>query len=244
MPTFYDPVADAEEASQALRGLAHASRDFTHPEDAYGEFTPAEEQIYVQRARDHQDIDGHDMTKDVTTPLPYAFPTLRHGKRVALLGAGTSVGEMAYLAPSPELRKWWSHDEDSFQEFSRRYHAELADREPRNPATLWLVTHGVFESATESALRQSPLWGLAGVIGAEQPQLWGGLIDMPDADIDASALTGLLSSPVKSVAVWRDGALLTPTLAEIDTVRPASWNGVSSASTSDACPDRSRACGE
>lgn len=29
----------------------------------------------------------------------------RDGKRVALLGAGTSVGEMAYLAPSPELRR-------------------------------------------------------------------------------------------------------------------------------------------
>ncbi len=29
----------------------------------------------------------------------------RNNKRVALLGAGTSVGEMAYLAPSPELRK-------------------------------------------------------------------------------------------------------------------------------------------
>lgn len=28
----------------------------------------------------------------------------REGNRVALLGAGTSVGEMAYLAPSPELR--------------------------------------------------------------------------------------------------------------------------------------------
>lgn len=36
MPTFYDPVADAGEASQALRGLAHASRSFEHPEDAYG----------------------------------------------------------------------------------------------------------------------------------------------------------------------------------------------------------------
>ena len=47
--------------------------------------------------------------------------------------------------------------------------ATLADREPRHPATLWVITHGVFESATESALRQSPLWGLAGVIGAEQP---------------------------------------------------------------------------
>ncbi|MBU8577600.1 hypothetical protein [Brevibacterium luteolum] len=36
MPTFYDPVADASEAAEALRGLAHASRDFAHPEDAYG----------------------------------------------------------------------------------------------------------------------------------------------------------------------------------------------------------------
>jgi CRP-like cAMP-binding protein len=29
----------------------------------------------------------------------------RDGMRVAKLGAGTSVGEMAYLAPSPELRR-------------------------------------------------------------------------------------------------------------------------------------------
>jgi serine/threonine protein kinase len=29
----------------------------------------------------------------------------RDGKRVAVLGSGTSVGEMAYLAPSPELRR-------------------------------------------------------------------------------------------------------------------------------------------
>jgi CRP-like cAMP-binding protein len=28
----------------------------------------------------------------------------RDGQRVAQLGAGTSVGEMAYLAPSPDLR--------------------------------------------------------------------------------------------------------------------------------------------
>ena len=29
----------------------------------------------------------------------------RDGQRVARLGAGTSVGEMAYLAPSPDLRR-------------------------------------------------------------------------------------------------------------------------------------------
>lgn len=36
MPTFYDPVSDADEAAQALRGLAHASRSFDHPQDLYG----------------------------------------------------------------------------------------------------------------------------------------------------------------------------------------------------------------
>lgn len=35
MPTFDDPLVDAEEASEALRGLAHASRVFDDPADAY-----------------------------------------------------------------------------------------------------------------------------------------------------------------------------------------------------------------
>lgn len=36
MPTFFDPVADAGEAAEAMRGLAHASRNFEHPQDMYG----------------------------------------------------------------------------------------------------------------------------------------------------------------------------------------------------------------
>ena len=36
MPTFYDPGTDAGKASEALRGLAHASRHFEHPQDMYG----------------------------------------------------------------------------------------------------------------------------------------------------------------------------------------------------------------
>ncbi len=35
MPTFEDPVHDAREASEALRGLAHATRSFEDPADAY-----------------------------------------------------------------------------------------------------------------------------------------------------------------------------------------------------------------
>ena len=35
MPTFQDPIHDAEVASQALRGLAHATRTFDDPADTY-----------------------------------------------------------------------------------------------------------------------------------------------------------------------------------------------------------------
>lgn len=63
-------------------------RSFTHPKDPFGEYSPEEEQVYVQRALEHQDIAGHDMTREVTTPLPYAFPTLKQGKRVVLMDFG------------------------------------------------------------------------------------------------------------------------------------------------------------
>jgi len=36
MPTFFDSTADAAEASEALRGLAHASRGFNQPAEMYG----------------------------------------------------------------------------------------------------------------------------------------------------------------------------------------------------------------
>ena len=36
MPTFFDPTTDAAETSEALRGLAHASRGFDQPAAMYG----------------------------------------------------------------------------------------------------------------------------------------------------------------------------------------------------------------
>src|SRR5690606_35256736 len=43
----------------------------------------------VQEARDHADIDGRDMTPEVTTPLPYARPTFKDNPRVAVIDFGT-----------------------------------------------------------------------------------------------------------------------------------------------------------
>ncbi|MBU3751556.1 MAG: acyltransferase domain-containing protein, partial [Mycobacterium sp.] len=62
--------------------------------------------------------------------------------------------------------------------------ARLADRDPRNPVTLWIITRGVHEAQTDAGRRQSCLWALGGVIDAEQPQLWGGVVDVgPEADL-------------------------------------------------------------
>lgn len=33
------------------------------------------------------------------------------------------------IAPSTELRKWFNHDPEKFEEFAKRYKTELADRE-------------------------------------------------------------------------------------------------------------------
>ncbi|OAN26395.1 type I polyketide synthase [Mycolicibacterium iranicum] len=92
----------------------------------------------------------------------------------------------------------------------------LADRaeEPR----LWIVTEGVRDADTAQSVRQSTLWGLAGVVGAEQPQLWGGLVDIAsEADLAsvASALAGVLPIGAKSILSWRDGRFFAPTLAPI-----------------------------
>lgn len=38
------------------------------------------------------------------------------------------------IAPSPDLRKWYSHDPDRFKEFGRRYRAQLKD--PRRATEL------------------------------------------------------------------------------------------------------------
>lgn len=35
MPTFHDPILDGAEASEALRGLAHATLSLSHPADTY-----------------------------------------------------------------------------------------------------------------------------------------------------------------------------------------------------------------
>ena len=97
----------------------------------------------------------------------------------------------------------------------------LAERDESHPVTLWIVTRGVREGSSDAAVAQSPLWGTAGVIRAEQPQLWGGLVDLPDGASIGSllpALAPMLRTPAKSILSLRDGEFLAPGLAPVSGV--------------------------
>jgi phthiocerol/phenolphthiocerol synthesis type-I polyketide synthase A len=94
----------------------------------------------------------------------------------------------------------------------------LAERDESHPVTLWILTRGVREGSSDAAVAQSPLWGTAGVIRAEQPQLWGGLVDLPDGAAIGSmvpALAPMLRTPAKSILALRDGEFLAPGLAPV-----------------------------
>jgi len=54
----------------------------------HGEADEALQAELVASARAHQDIDGRDMTPEVTTPLPYARPTFQANPRVVVIDFG------------------------------------------------------------------------------------------------------------------------------------------------------------
>ncbi len=71
----------------------------------------------------------------------------------------------------------------------------LARMEWNTAPRLWMVTAGaqaVEPTDGESlALEQAPLWGMGRVIALEQPNMWGGLIDLPRIGNSAAANDGI-----------------------------------------------------
>lgn len=75
---------------------------------------------------------------EVTVRRAYEEPAPADGIRVLvdrIWPRGLSKGKAAFdewckaIAPSTALRKWYAHDPERFEEFSRRYQSELTDPE-------------------------------------------------------------------------------------------------------------------
>lgn len=120
MPTFHDPLADAGEASTALRGLAHASRVFDDPADTYavlGDLLSGVRSLrqvldqvgsahLVHRGRAHDD-DG-DQAIGASEALAAADDlhhagTLLDGVEERLDAAMAHSGRIAWHAPAQEI---------------------------------------------------------------------------------------------------------------------------------------------
>ena len=54
----------------------------------HGELDKADGEALIKQAKAHEDIDGRDLTPEVTTPLPYARPTFKDNPRVVVMDFG------------------------------------------------------------------------------------------------------------------------------------------------------------
>jgi carbamoyl-phosphate synthase small subunit len=78
-----------------LKGaIAHASL-YGNPDHA---FTEEELKALQEEAKAWTDIDGRDMTPEVSTPLPYAWPTLKSGRRIVVMDFGIKHAIVENLA--------------------------------------------------------------------------------------------------------------------------------------------------
>ena len=105
-------IADHKVPRGQLQGVLDSERfNLLRALDFFSSFGDVELWEVVHRARWQRFPFGHALYKRGEEGRSFhiiaqgSVEVYRSGKRVALLGAGTSVGEMAYLAPSPELRR-------------------------------------------------------------------------------------------------------------------------------------------
>jgi phthiocerol/phenolphthiocerol synthesis type-I polyketide synthase A len=169
--------------------------------------------------------DGHDghAVGSATTVAVLGDNDIAGGLRDGLTRVGYSsaaVADARYVLYVAESRSGESHVDCAVRMSMELVELVrgLAEREESRPATLWIVTRGVREGSSDAAVAQSPMWGTAGVIRAEQPQLWGGLVDLPEDVAIGSllpALAPMLRTPAKSIVALRDGELLAPGLVPV-----------------------------
>lgn len=167
MPTFHDPLADAAEASEALRGLAHASRVFENPADTYRVFGELAtglrslRQVLDQLGGAHLAHQGHAHDDDgnhaagaadalAAADELHLAGTLLDQAEDRLSAAHSISGRIAWhLEPAPE-RRWLNviflQGEDADQVL------DVIDRDGADAAIAQLAGYDYGEETTQAAL--------------------------------------------------------------------------------------------
>ncbi len=91
-------------------------------------------------------------------------------------------------------------------------------------ARLWIVTRGAVRTGSESgelAVAQRPIWGLGKVTGVEQPEMWGGLIDIDATAESLQALVRELAVEEPCEIALRAGVAYVAAVVRAETPRSA-----------------------
>ncbi len=94
-----------------------------------------------------------------------------------------------------------------------------------NQAPIWLITSGAVAAAEGDPIAptQALAWGLAGALALEQPQRWGGIVDL-GSPADAARLGSVLAATeTERQFAIRDGGVRTRHLVRARPATPAEW---------------------
>ncbi|MDO5671758.1 MAG: hypothetical protein Q4G30_02720 [Actinomycetaceae bacterium] len=170
MPTFQNPTTDAAEASEALRGLAHASRVFEDPVDTYAVLgnllagVRSLRQVLDQlaTAHAHNQVRAHDDAGDQTAGATYVLAATAELQQAAALldgvhdrvdaamsASGRIAWHLAPTAPGP-VSRWVSvvflQGQDADEVLT------IIDRDGTDAAIEHLAGFDMGEETTQAAL--------------------------------------------------------------------------------------------
>ena len=231
------PIIAASTWRSILRESGFAQAEFISPDEKIGSPLFQQSIIVAQNAEKSSDISGNWLifTDSETDNLALAIQQQLSEDcgSCAIANLGNSSELETRLASSLCWRgiiylvNGGEGDQYESTLFNRCHHLLnllQAIKKIPHPPKLFLVTQGgqPFRLEQPSFVTQSPLWALGRVMGLEEPELWGGMIDLcPHADIAqnlVALLSGLTNSVTEDHLMFRKGQAYVARLSPLESL--------------------------
>ncbi|MCW5313965.1 SDR family NAD(P)-dependent oxidoreductase [Nostoc sp. KVJ3] len=208
------PIITASTWQSILIESGFAQAEFVSPDEEIGSPLFQQSIIVAQNTDKNSDISGNWLiVTDRTDNLPLAIQeelikyhsscAIAHPEDSFDFATSSSWRGIIYLVDSDRTNQYES---TLLNRCSYFLNLLQAIKKITNPPKLFLITEGgqPFGLDRPSFVTQSPLWALGRVIALEEPELWGGMIDLdPHADI-ATFLPALTNSVGEDHLLFRN----------------------------------------